>query len=219
MKYPYVSPVKVPRPWWQTILIVFGKTVLFIGLFYIVSGVSWKYFDRSFKKPISEFSVSGFPVFVTTSDRSARPEVKYFYTSTLIEIQSQLPNYTFRIIEADGTEMHEYFICNGRGFVKGDVECPDKWRLEVKNIDAERQSFRVALQNYEGASISWYEVSDKDIYPQYFKSYGPGFALLTFVPSIISTLALWFFGKKILAFIIRRRAAARSATGEIAPLT
>jgi hypothetical protein len=157
-------------------------------------------------------------VFVTTSDRSARPEVKYFYTSTLSEIQSQLPNYLFRIVEADGTELHEYFICNGRGFVKPDVDCPDKWRIEVKNIDAARQSFRVELYNIEGAAISWYEVTDKDIFPKFMKTYGAGFTILVGFSALIVTPLLWILGKMLFAFILRRRAIARSATSEIAPL-
>jgi hypothetical protein len=150
--------------------------------------------DQNAQVPADEKNMRYMPVIVVSSGM-----IDLVQFADLNEYQLKHPDFSFLIPQAKEEELQRKFqnLPNERN-----VDA--YWTFNIEQRSEGRQSLHVSCLG-DGATETWYEATDKVIYPKFVKQYGAGFVFAVAQYACPLTALIWLPNIAIYVWYRRRK--------------
>jgi hypothetical protein len=139
-------------------------------LFLLIAAVTfllmWRVADRRSIREVAKPTPDWLPLLVFTPG-----QVDIIWYDQLDDFKREHPDYSFLVPRGQEDSMNEKLLASYRRKVPTADAFP---KFEVEELAPGRQSLELGLYG-DGETVVWYEVTDKEISPKYYKMYGPLF--------------------------------------------
>ena len=139
--------------------------------------------DRLYTRSVERSAPPGFPVLVMSADK---PQIVRM--SELKEFLAKQPEHSFLVPSGQEAVINRNLVA---AYVQQGIDATP--RVRVRQINSGMQALEVGARA-DGASMGWYEATDKEVFPKHYKSFGPGFIFLVVLLALILSalsLLLW----------------------------
>jgi len=144
------------------------------------------------RKPVAGAVPPEFPVVVVTpEEKDGKLHARIIYQKNLLEFMEKNPGYSFRVPPGEAERLRDALW---KASVVGGAEVDTPWKASftVEPRPNGRQAFEVEYDPYDDLSTkSWYEATDKEIFPQYHYQYAEVGGMFTAGAAIFLNVVLW----------------------------
>jgi len=162
----------------RPLLILFLACLTVIAVF----PLAWKFSEQRNIQAVDPSALEWMPVLVFTSG-----DINLLWYRELPNFTKSHPDYSFLIPQGQENLMNERLIT----VYKNKVPTADAFpKFEVNQLSENRQSFEVGLYG-DGETVVWYEATDKEIFPQRYKSLGPLFPIIPLFWGVVFSGIAW----------------------------
>ncbi len=211
---------KITSKWVLLITLSIGLIILFIGTFLVVDIFVVKWWLKDFKKvSVTKKTIPElFPILVITPGHAPDEyRAKTVFYKDLNDYLAKNRNYTFLVPAGKDEELNEELKQNSRASrtpPSFDWESPEPWWafFEAERLSDGRQYLEVYhTWDDDRDNTSWYEATDKEVFPRYHQLYfGPGVVLAVTPISFLINCALWIASLSAYR-LFRKKADARNS--------
>lgn len=152
------------------------------------------------RRPVEGMTPAHFPVVVVTVGEDGKPHAQIVLQEALGSFAAEHLNYSFLIPPGEEGHMREAMeknsiVGSGHYDLQPTPERPWDASFQVQRLANGRQGFEVHYDPYDDLSYkSWYEATDKEIFPQYHYEYAEIGGMFTTGAAIFLTTILWVAG-------------------------